>query len=247
MNKPPAFQLYASDFYMDTAGWTVAQVGAYTRLLMYEWINGGIPSDMASLARIAGISDVRTMYKMWRQTLVNKFISNGGNLLHNKRLELEREKQSKYRESQSQKGVSGATKRWKDHVPRAMPKLIPEDSSSSSTSSSIKKRRSNTVFQVPSLEEVKDYCVKRGNSIDAEAFIAHYNSNGWMVGKNKMKDWRATIVTWEKRNYGTNENRVRRDTRSVYDKEEDAMAERINREWREAQKSASVHTEDDAT
>ena len=106
--------------------------------------------------------------------------------------------------------------------------------------------RSKIIFQTPSLEEVKDYCVKRGNSIDAEAFIAHYNSNGWMVGKNKMKNWQATIVTWEKRNYGTNENRVRGNTRSLHDKEVDEEAERINREWREAQNATRLHTEDDA-
>lgn len=135
MGKPPAFQLYASDFYMDTAGWTVAQVGAYTRLLMYEWVNGPMPSDMASLSRIAGISDARTMYKMWSGTIGKKFISNNGNLLYNKRLEEEREKQFKYREKQAEKGLSGAKIRWKDHIATAIAQAIPDDSSSSSSSS----------------------------------------------------------------------------------------------------------------
>lgn len=53
-------------------------------------------------------------------------------------------------------------------------------------------------FQKPTLEEVKAFCRERGNSVDPEAFIAHYESNGWMVGRNKMKNWRQAVITWEK-------------------------------------------------
>jgi hypothetical protein len=53
-------------------------------------------------------------------------------------------------------------------------------------------------FQKPTLQEVADYCRERGNSVDPEAFIAHYESNGWMVGRNKMKNWRQAVITWEK-------------------------------------------------
>ena len=52
----------------------------------------------------------------------------------------------------------------------------------------------------PSLEEVFTYCKDRKNGINAEAFINHYQAKGWMIGKNKMKDWRAAIRTWEQRN-----------------------------------------------
>lgn len=55
-------------------------------------------------------------------------------------------------------------------------------------------------FIKPSLEEVKQYCVERKNNIDAEQFIDHYESNGWVVGKNKnkMQDWKASVRTWER-------------------------------------------------
>ena len=56
-------------------------------------------------------------------------------------------------------------------------------------------------FKKPSLDEVKNYCILRKNNIDAEAFIAFYESKGWMIGKNKMKDWKQAIITWEKRQY----------------------------------------------
>tara|TARA_R110000782_G_scaffold106193_2_gene194391 strand:+ start:424 stop:1044 length:621 start_codon:yes stop_codon:yes gene_type:complete len=54
-------------------------------------------------------------------------------------------------------------------------------------------------FIKPILSEVEDYCTTRNNNIDAEAFISFYESKGWMVGSNKMKDWKACIITWEKR------------------------------------------------
>ena len=57
-------------------------------------------------------------------------------------------------------------------------------------------------FVPPTLDEVNAYCKERGNSVDPEAFIAHYESNGWMVGKTRMKDWRAAIRTWERNNVG---------------------------------------------
>ncbi len=51
----------------------------------------------------------------------------------------------------------------------------------------------------PSLEEVRLYCFERNNAVSPEAFIAFYESNGWKVGKNPMKDWRAAVRTWEQR------------------------------------------------
>ena len=53
-------------------------------------------------------------------------------------------------------------------------------------------------FSPPSLEEVKAYCLERGNGIDAQHFIDYYTANGWKVGKKPMKDWKATVRTWER-------------------------------------------------
>ena len=55
-------------------------------------------------------------------------------------------------------------------------------------------------FIPPTVEEVKEYIDSVGSQVDAESFVAFYESKGWMVGKNKMKSWKAAIVTWEKRN-----------------------------------------------
>lgn len=57
-----------------------------------------------------------------------------------------------------------------------------------------------TRFSPPSIEEVRAYCVERGNTVDAERFCDYYAANGWIQGNGKpIKDWRATVRTWERR------------------------------------------------
>ena len=54
-------------------------------------------------------------------------------------------------------------------------------------------------FKKPTLEEVEDYCKERNNEIDPQKFIDFYEAKDWMIGKNKMKDWKACVRTWENR------------------------------------------------
>ena len=53
-------------------------------------------------------------------------------------------------------------------------------------------------FIKPELEEIKSYCKERGNKVNPEHFFDYYESNGWKVGKNSMKDWKASVRTWER-------------------------------------------------
>ena len=54
-------------------------------------------------------------------------------------------------------------------------------------------------FTPPAREEVQAYIMEQGYSVDAERFVDYYTSNGWMVGRTKMKDWRAAVRTWQKK------------------------------------------------
>ena len=56
----------------------------------------------------------------------------------------------------------------------------------------------NNTFVPPSVDEVRDYCFERNNSVDPEEFVDFYTSKGWLIGKNKMKDWKAAVRTWER-------------------------------------------------
>lgn len=60
-----------------------------------------------------------------------------------------------------------------------------------------KKTKSNK-FVKPTVEEVRKYCNERGNSVDPERFVDHYEANGWKIGRNSMKNWKAAVRTWER-------------------------------------------------
>lgn len=56
------------------------------------------------------------------------------------------------------------------------------------------------VFTKPSIQEIDEYCKERNNGIDANRFYDFYESKNWMIGKNKMVNWKACVRTWEQRN-----------------------------------------------
>ena len=75
-------------------------------------------------------------------------------------------------------------------------------------------------FVKPTLDEVQAYCMERQNNVDPESFIDFYESNGWKVGKNPMKDWKASVRTWERRDnkrprYKTRDERLRENDREL--------------------------------
>ena len=71
---------------------------------------------------------------------------------------------------------------------------IGEDNENSAAPPPTRKR-----FTPPTVDEVREYCFERGNSVDPQRFVDYYTSNGWMVGKNKMKDWKAAVRNWEQK------------------------------------------------
>ena len=62
-----------------------------------------------------------------------------------------------------------------------------------------KEKRVRASFVRPTVEEVADYCIERKNSVDPEQFVNFYDAKGWKIGKEAMKDWKAAVRTWEKR------------------------------------------------
>ena len=80
-------------------------------------------------------------------------------------------------------------------------------------------------FVPPTVEEVRSYCQERGNCVDPQRFVDYYSSNGWMVGKNKMKDWRAAVRTWEQREKPQNRPQSGRSSNPFLDMLEDGSYE----------------------
>lgn len=91
---------------------------------------------------------------------------------------------------------------WKAKDTLGTPEGHPEDTPPTPTSNpnpnpNPKPKKKTVRFTPPSLSEVKDYCLERKNNIDPERFLNHYEANGWMRGKNKIKSWKACVRTWE--------------------------------------------------
>ena len=60
-------------------------------------------------------------------------------------------------------------------------------------------KKGSSRFQKPTIEEIRQYCLEKGYNVDAEQFFNFYESKGWVVGKAPMKNWRAAVSTWNKR------------------------------------------------
>ena len=96
-------------------------------------------------------------------------------------------------------------------------------------------------FIPPSANNIHSYCLEKSiNGIDPESFIDFYESKGWMVGKNKMKDWKAAVRTWAKRNKEENNNGSHKQTNKP------SLAERLeaNRKRAEQQSDEQPMGED---
>lgn len=74
---------------------------------------------------------------------------------------------------------------------------IEKEIDSSAKSTTTKRKR----FEKPTLSQITQYCLERNNCVNAEQFYDYYESNGWKVGKNAMKDWKACVRTWERNEY----------------------------------------------
>jgi hypothetical protein len=112
--------------------------------------------------------------------------------------------------------------------------VIQSNTISESNSYSEDKKR----FTPPTFDEVKAYCLERKNSVDPQRFVDYYSSNGWKVGKNAMKDWRAAIRTWERSGYDSPKKQEKRPYGANNVPRDDSKAMEQIRKLREKMNSA---------
>lgn len=137
-------------------------------------------------------------------------------------LDRDREKWQEEKQKRSEAGKRGMSKRWgKTNQDNNVTNVITEDNKNNSVKKEItnitdnvdedeivnvevdvnkKEKKKRKIFKKPTVIEIQEYCNERHNSIDAQHFFDYYESNGWKVGQNSMKDWQATIRNWERRN-----------------------------------------------
>ena len=109
IQKAPAFQLYARDWFVGTMTLSVAEQGSYMRLLTFQWTEGGIPDTSAGRARILGLSEPEEA-DIWK-SISRHFKEIDGNLV-NERLYNQYNELMQFRQEQSERGKLSAAKRW---------------------------------------------------------------------------------------------------------------------------------------
>lgn len=186
--KNPWFALYVSDYLAKTCHLTQGQHGAYF-LLMLHYYGTGKPIP-ANAMQVHSICRCKTdAEKQSCDEIIQLFFKEKSGVYRHKRIDQELARRS----SISTKRRKSASKRW--HA-NAMQK---DTQSQSQVYTHTKSKESSSKSKSkPSFEEISSYCAERKNSIDPQKFLDYYTANGWKVGRNSMKDWRAAVRTWEK-------------------------------------------------
>lgn len=209
MDDSQAFLFYADKFYSGTADMLPETVGIYIRLLSKLWnMPEGLPKDVKKLARLSLVSE-RKFNQCWNNDMLSeKFFENPNGMLLNERLEIIREKRLR----KSITARESAEKRWTKNDANAMQTHSERNANGMHISKDkiSKENKENTKrkdFVPPTWNEVANYIwnkvVNDGKTPDknkiktvAESLVDFYQSKGWMVGKVKMKDWKAATNNW---------------------------------------------------
>jgi hypothetical protein len=184
--KDPAFLFYSSDFLTGTSLLNDEQVGKYIRILCHQHQRGHLSEK-----------DMKKICNGYDEDIFCKFQKDCDGNFFNQRLEDEINKRKNYSESRRQnrlkkeKDMNNISKSYDKHM---------ENENENEIINVINNKNNVSKNLKPTLNEVRQYCAERNRGVDAEKFFNYYESNGWKVGKNAMKNWKAAVHTWEKNN-----------------------------------------------
>ena len=102
----------------------------------------------------------------------------------------------------SKKNSENAARRWEKKPKKCDPMPIREEEREKREEKEKKIKR----FSAPLVDDIRNYCIERKNNVDPVKWFNFYSAKGWMIGKNKMKDWKAAVRTWEKSEDESNSN-----------------------------------------
>jgi uncharacterized protein YdaU (DUF1376 family) len=199
MAKQPWFKFYGADFLLDP------DVDAMPReaeaLLVRMWCvchrEGSCPADVESLARKTLCSP---QYVSQCKPHCEGFFELRDGRFYSRRMEEEKQRSEQARQN--------ANQRYKSK---------PESKSKSESKSESESERGSAIGTAtctaktharPTLEDVSTYCLERENHVNPKQWFDYYVSNGWKVGRNPMKDWKAAVRTWERNGVNSNGNRA---------------------------------------
>jgi uncharacterized protein YdaU (DUF1376 family) len=201
------YQFNIGDYASHTAHLDPLEDIAYRRMLDYCYLNEcGLPETVQDIARVIRM---RTHSDCIAIVLQEFFFIHDDGTWHHTRVDSE----ILAYKGKSAKASQSARKRWGNADANALPTHSERNANHKPLNINHKpltivKDKGVQRFTPPSLSEVIDYCNHRANSINPQRFVDHYSANGWMRGKNKIKDWKACIRTWEQNDKESLSNKV---------------------------------------
>ena len=189
MSKDPAFLFYSSDFLTGTLLMSMEQKGKFITLLCIQHQKGHLSEK--DMLHICGSYD---------EDVFTKFQKDEQGKFYNIRLEEEVDKRKAYSESRRN------NRKKKEDVNNISSSYVEHMENENENENLIEKKKVAR-FQKPTIEQLKDYMKEQGMNDIAENWLNHYEANGWMVGKVKMKDWKASVRTWKTNNLKVTTNK----------------------------------------
>lgn len=179
-------------------------------------VNERIPYNAEMLASVTGhqVGTIKQALSMFKELGLIEVLENGAiymldiqNFIGKGSTEADRQRLYDRRISEERKQNKLTQSRNLEEIcKKSTPKIeielekdieIEKEINSSAKSTTTKRKR----FEKPTLSQITQYCLERNNNVNAEQFYDYYESNGWKVGKNAMKDWKACVRTWERNGY----------------------------------------------
>ena len=189
MSKDPAFLFYSSDFLTGTLLMSMEQKGKFITLLCIQHQKGHLSEK--DMLHICGSYD---------EDVFTKFQKDEQGKFYNIRLEEEVDKRKAYSESRRN------NRKKKEDMNNTSSSYV-EHMENENENEDIIEKKKVARFQKPTIEQLKEYMSEQGMNDIAENWLNHYEANGWMVGKVKMKDWKASVRTWKTNNLKVTTNK----------------------------------------
>ena len=186
MSKDPAFLFYSSDFLTGTLLMSMEQKGKFITLLCIQHQKGHMSER--DMLQICGTYD---------EDIFDKFQKDVDGKFFNQRLKEEIDKRKSYSESRRN------NRKKKDDVIIISDTYVQHMENENEIENIIENKKVAR-FEKPTLLELKTYMTEIGMADVSEKWFDYYESNGWLVGKNKMKNWKAAVRTWKNNNLTNN-------------------------------------------
>lgn len=143
-----------------------------------------------------------------------------------RRIDQEREKYESIKAKRAEAGKKHKGNQYKQEEEKKEIQKVKKQKEKEETIEKSSKKNEVQTFEKPTIEEIQSYCIERKNNVDARSFFDFYESKGWKIGTAKMKDWKASVRTWERRE--KTESIKQKTTSVLWEQERDIPDDIIN-------------------